>query len=690
MTIINKGIFDTADVFLRQTGNDWPTAQVTTTSDITEGSNLNLTGGLTANTVTANSFISTGTGVPTLSSATNINLAANGINGGAVVVQSSALRLNPVTQAIRDTFTPSTGDLIYNSNTATVQVYGTAWKDVLLSGANITVAGITANIWNGLYTANVIESASNLYFTNARVYSNVIALLPSLAGQNITIAANGQINSTASGTGTVSLAGLTTSNLAEGINLYYTNARVFAAVSGNLISKVNVSDLTTANVSELTNLYYTNARVLSAVLSYLTTSNVSEGSNLYYTNARVLSALTGNITIGNLVTGTSVSNSYVTTGNVTAGNVIATTLVLGSAIGGSITGANLLSANNIQSNIWLGLYTTNVIESSSALYYTNARVNSNVIAFLPSLAGSGIQIQANGQINASAQSTSLATLAPFLTTSNVSEGSNLYYTNARVLSALTGNVITGNIIANTLLLGSASGGSVTGANLLSANNIQGINWLGLYTTNVIESSSALYYTNARVYSNVIALLPTLAGSGIQIQANGQINTNASATSGFATSSNVANTVLSLSNFTTANLVEGTNLYYTNVRVASNVIGLLPSLAGQNVSILANGQISANIVGITVAATQTISILAATTTYTMTRSVANPESIFVINEGLIQIPTTDYTVSGTTLTTTTQYPVGSNLEIRYLGTTSSISTTTVIGGVNPISFMLSGL
>jgi hypothetical protein len=76
---------------------------------------------------------------------------------------------------------------------------------------------------------------------------------------------------------------------------------------------------------------------------------------------------------------------------------------------------------------------------------------------------------------------------------------------------------------------------------------------------------------------------------------------------------------------------------------------------------------------------------------MSRSVANPESIFVINEGLIQIPTTDYTVSGTTLTTTTQYPVGSNLEIRYFGTTSTInSTTTVVGGVNPISFMLSGL
>ena len=268
--------------------------------------------------------------------------------------------------------------------------------------------------------------------------------------------------------------------------------------------------------------------------------------------------------------------------------------------------------------------TTSDITEGINLYFTNARVYSNVIALLPALAGSGIAIQANGQISANAAVITFASISQFLTTSNVSEGSNLYY------------------------------------------------------------------TNARVYSNVIALLPTLAGSGIQIQANGQINANASATSGFATSSNVANTVLSLSNFTTANLVEGTNLYYTNARVSSNVIGLLPSLAGSGISVQANGQISANIVGITVAATETISILAATTNYTMSRSVANPESIFVINEGLIQIPTTDYTVSGTTLTTTTQYPEGSNLEIRYFGTTSSISTTTVIGGVNPISFMLSGL
>ena len=643
-----------------------------------------------------------------------------------------------------------------------------------LTGANlVSTTNIQANSWLGLYSANVIESDTALFYTNTRVNSNVIAFLPSLAGQNITIAANGQINAT---TQTVSLGALTpfltTANVTELNNLYYTNARVLSALTGNItignlvtgtsvsnsyvttgnvtagnivattlvigsatggsvtganllsannIQGINWLGLYSANVIENTNLYFTNARVYSNVIALLptlagagiqiqangqinatatggsitSTSNVSEGSNLYYTNARVLSALTGNVTIGNLVTGTSVSNSYVTAGNVTAGNVIAATLVLGSATGGSVTGANLLSANNIQGINWIGLYSANVIESNTALFYTNARVYSNVIAalagnvaignatignviaagavfgsgaggsivganllsanniqginwiglytsnvieginqyftnarvysnviaLLPTLAGAGIQIQANGQINATATGGSITS------TSNVSEGSNLYYTNARVLSALTGNitignlvtgtsvsnsyvtsgnVTAGNIIANTLLIGTGSGGSLTGLNLISATNIQTNNitasnvnsgniiatgtavfgtgiggsvtganlisattilantWNGLYTANVIESNNALYYTNTRVNSNVIAFLPSLAGSGIQIQANGQINANAQSLS-----------LETLAPFlTTSNVSEGSNLYYTNARVYSNVIALL--------------------------------------------------------------------------------------------------------------------
>ena len=290
-------------------------------------------------------------------------------------------------------------------------------------------------------TSDVIEAASNLYFTNARVYSNVLALLPTLAGSGITIQANGQISS-----------------------------------SGGTVTFGSISQ-------------------------YLTTSNVSEGSNLYYTNTRVLSALTGNVTVGNLtatsiVINTSVANSYTTAGNVNAGNVIATTH---------------------QGNIWLGIYTANVSESASNLYYTNTRVYSNVIALLPTLAGSGIQIQANGQISASTATVSLAGL----TTSNLAEGTNLYYTNSRTISAFTagaGIAITSTGTISTkgadtgsgmfnsgLNLSNALVLSNTYANLVTFSSSDGASFI-LYSLHLSNFSSNTAYVNARMISGSNTLL----------------------------------------------------------------------------------------------------------------------------------------------------------------------------------------
>ena len=74
---------------------------------------------------------------------------------------------------------------------------------------------------------------------------------------------------------------ITTSNVAEGTNLYFTNARVYSNV-------IQIGYATNANVA------------LKANIIDLTTSNVSEGANLYFTNARVQAYLeeTGNIKIG--------------------------------------------------------------------------------------------------------------------------------------------------------------------------------------------------------------------------------------------------------------------------------------------------------------------------------------------------------------------------------------------------------
>ena len=82
-------------------------------------------------------------------------------------------------------------------------------------------------------------------------------------------------------------ADLTTSNTVETTNLYYTNARVYANVinigyttntyvNTQLNSKANVADLTTANVAEGANLYFTNTRVVSALTAG---ANISIAAN---------------------------------------------------------------------------------------------------------------------------------------------------------------------------------------------------------------------------------------------------------------------------------------------------------------------------------------------------------------------------------------------------------------------------
>ena len=107
------------------------------------------------------------------------------------------------------------------------------------------------------------------------------------------------------------VSGLTTDDIAEGNNLYFTNARAEAAIL----------NLDTGDLTEGTNLYFTNARAEATMVTPLTTgtqtnitvtydamsgtydfvaengvadsttSDLAEGTNLYFTNARAVAAL---------------------------------------------------------------------------------------------------------------------------------------------------------------------------------------------------------------------------------------------------------------------------------------------------------------------------------------------------------------------------------------------------------------
>jgi 3D (Asp-Asp-Asp) domain-containing protein len=122
---------------------------------------------------------------------------------------------------------------------------------------------------------------------------------------------------------------LSTTVVPEGTNLYFSNARVYSnvvtlgyATNSNVALKANVIDLTTANVTEVTNLYFSNARVSSALLS--TGDIIPSGNNIQtlgnVTNRFKDLFLSGNtIYLGNVVLQSTTTTFQVAD---TGGNVI--------------------------------------------------------------------------------------------------------------------------------------------------------------------------------------------------------------------------------------------------------------------------------------------------------------------------------------------------------------------------------
>jgi len=138
---------------------------------------------------------------------------------------------------------------------------------------------------------------------------------------------------------------LTTTNIAEGTNLYYTTARQNADFDTRLATK------TTTNLAEGTNLYYTTVRAntdFDTRLATKTTDNLNEGTtNQYFTNTRSRTAISvsdtgglGSLSYDNstgVITYTGASDSEVralftagtgvtiTTGTIAIGQSVATT-----------------------------------------------------------------------------------------------------------------------------------------------------------------------------------------------------------------------------------------------------------------------------------------------------------------------------------------------------------------------------
>jgi hypothetical protein len=230
------------------------------------------------------------------------------------------------------------------------------------------------------------------------------------------------------------LATKTTTDLTEGSNLYYTAARFNTAFSGK----------TTTDLAEGTNLYYTTGR-FDAALATKSTSDLVEGSNLYYTTARFNTAFSGKTTT-DLAEGT---NLYYT--DVRADARI--TLQKGSSnglatldAGGKIPSSQLPSSVMEYKGTWNASTNTPTLADgvgdTGDVYLVNVAGTQNLGSGSITFAV-GDWVVYNGTIwQKSINSNAVVSVNGYtgvvaLTTSDISEGTNLYYLDSRVDTRLS-------------------------------------------------------------------------------------------------------------------------------------------------------------------------------------------------------------------------------------------------------------
>ena len=378
-------------------------------------------------------------------------------------------------------------------------------------------------------TDALAEGTTNLYFTDERVDDRVAALVDGGTGISATYDDANNLLSLA-----VDFGEINTDDLTEGSsNRFFTQARTRNAFTygtgiqhdGSGTLSVTQSDIDTDNVTEgSTNIFFTDARARGAfsvtgdlgynastgVFSFTertdaevnaladariaaaTTDDLSEGStNVYYTNTRADARV-------NLQTGANLDLSQKDTGDLSEG---------------------------------------------SNLYYTNERVDDRVAALISG--GTGISATYNDAGN-------LLTLsADFgeFDTSNITEGSNLYYTNARADARIAAASVT-----------DLSDVDQAVATTDSPSFVQLTSTIATGTAPfVVASTTKVVNLNADRLDGMSTHSSAQVSSIVSRDASGDFAANVITAS---LTGNVTGQVSDISNHDTGDLAEGTNLYYT--------------------------------------------------------------------------------------------------------------------------------
>ncbi len=307
-----------------------------------------------------------------------------------------------------------------------------------------------------------------------------------------------------------------TSNLSEGSNLYFTASRATINFATNLAAT------TTTALTEGSNKYFTDARADARINATSTIGTLTSAPNLGTVSTALTgflkatsgvlstslidltSAIAGVLGIVNGGTGTSTAPSYgkVLVGNALGGYDLLATSSLGIAGGGggtwgSITGTlsnqtDLQNALNAKLSLsaWYSTTTDQLTEGLTNFYFTSARATNNFATNLAATTTTALSEGANLYFT----NNRVATVLAGTTTDALSEGiANKFYQDARVnafahasttiAKTYAPNIFTGsNTFSGPLIVGSLNGPLQANAGIISSTSSIGVLYGGTGST----------------------------------------------------------------------------------------------------------------------------------------------------------------------------------------------------------------
>ena len=613
------------DALLKVGDNDGLSSSLQVISDglgTESGIQLNNQGDLTAaGTVTANSFVGVLTGNINGNSTVSGTLTFGSLSDGTITItdildednmasdSSTALATQQSIKAYVDAQVTAS-DLDFQGDAGGQQSIDLDSEVLSIVG---TTNEISTNSTGNALTISLNPNISGLTSVAATTFTGALTGNSSTATQLQT--ARNIAGVSFDGTGDISL---TTDNITEGGNLYYTSARFDSALSSK----------STTDLSEGTNLYFTDSRADARVnlqtgsnldLSSKTTSDLAEGSNLYFTDER-----TDDRVANLVVASTGLSKVYddgagtLTLTNTAPDQTVALTAGTGITTSGTYPNFTITNSSPDQ---------TVAITSSNGLTSGGTYPNLTISADDATNSAKGVASFSSDHFSVSSGAVSIAansiddTLIDFgtnagqVSTDDIPEGStNLYATNERIDDQVNNLLTAGAGISlvyddpnGTLTINSTVSGlgysdfsaTTSGIGSLAYNNSNGqFTYVGPTKSEIdglgIAASTATTLATAR----------TINGTSFDGSANISFDTDAvsegSSNLYYTTTRQNTDFDTRLATKDTDNLSEGsTNLYYTDARVQAVSINAVSedsspalggNLAGGSYNITTTGKI----------------------------------------------------------------------------------------------------